>query len=170
MSAEAARLILKEYKVTCCDLILREDITVDQLIDVIEGNRKYMPILYVMNKIDQLTIEELDILDELPNYVPISSSNQWNIEDLMEEIWDRTSMLRIYTKPRGQAPDYEEPIILHATNPTVEQFVNRIHRTLMDSFSYAWVWGKSAKFQPQRCGREHVLMDEDIVQIVKKSA
>lgn len=33
--------------------------------------RKDVPVLYVFNKIDSITIEELDILDQLPNYVPI---------------------------------------------------------------------------------------------------
>ena len=70
-------------------VILREDITVDQFIDVIEGNRAYIPVLYVFNKIDALTIEELDILDQMPNYVPISSQHGWNIEELMESVWDR---------------------------------------------------------------------------------
>lgn len=82
-------------------VILREDITVDQFIDVIEGNRAYIPVLYVFNKIDALTIEELDILDQMPNYVPISSQHGWNIEELMESVWDRCNMLRIYTKPKG---------------------------------------------------------------------
>ncbi|CAM9897126.1 unnamed protein product [Discosporangium mesarthrocarpum] len=45
--------IMREYRLHNADIILREDVTVDQLIDVIEGNRKYMPALYVMNKIDQ---------------------------------------------------------------------------------------------------------------------
>lgn len=87
----------------------------------------------------------------------------------MENIWDKCNMMRIYTKPKGQVPDYDEPVILHSEgNPSVEEFCNRIHRNLMEHFSHAWVWGKSAKFQPQRCGKEHQLMDEDIVQIVKK--
>ena len=30
-----------------------------------EGNRVYMPCLYVLNKIDQISIEELDILAEV---------------------------------------------------------------------------------------------------------
>ena len=30
----------------------------DQLIDVLEGNRKYVRCLYVYNKVDALTIEE----------------------------------------------------------------------------------------------------------------
>lgn len=80
MNAEVARLVCKEYKVSCAEIILREDVTVDQLIDVIEGNRVYIPVLYVFNKIDAITIEELDILDQMPNYVPISSQHKWNME------------------------------------------------------------------------------------------
>jgi len=72
-----------------------------------------MPALYVMNKIDQLTIEELDIIDQMPHHVPISSFHKWNIDMLMEEIWNYLKMMRIYTKPKGQIPDYEEPVVLH---------------------------------------------------------
>lgn len=142
----------------------------DQFIDVIEDNRAYIPVLYVFNKIDSITIEELDILDQMPNYVPISSRDGWNLDELMEEIWNKCNMLRIYTKPKGQIPDYDEPVILHSEkNPTVEEFCNRIHKSLMNSFSHAWVWGRSAKHQPQRVGKDHELMDEDVVQIVKKA-
>ncbi|VEU42869.1 unnamed protein product [Pseudo-nitzschia multistriata] len=168
MNAEVCRLICKEYKISCAEVILREDITTDQFIDVVEGNRSYIPVLYVFNKIDAITIEELDILDQMPNYVPISSQHKWNLEELMEEVWHRCSMIRIYTKPQGQTPDYDGPVILHSKNPTVEEFCNRLHKGIMANFNYAWVWGRSAKHQPQRCGKEHLLMDEDIVQIVKK--
>ena len=89
MNPDVARLVCKEYKISCAEIILRENVTVDQFIDVIEDNRSYIPVLYVFNKIDSLTIEELDILDEMPNYVPISSQHQWNLEELMEEIWNR---------------------------------------------------------------------------------
>eukprot|EP00594_Rhizosolenia_setigera_P003620 CAMPEP_0178952078 /NCGR_PEP_ID=MMETSP0789-20121207/7594_1 /TAXON_ID=3005 /ORGANISM="Rhizosolenia setigera, Strain CCMP 1694" /LENGTH=377 /DNA_ID=CAMNT_0020633047 /DNA_START=123 /DNA_END=1256 /DNA_ORIENTATION=+ len=169
MSADVARVVCKEYKISCAEIIMREDVTVDQFIDVIEGNRAYIPVLYVFNKMDALTIEELDILDQMPNYVPISSANNWNLEGLMEEIWNKCHMLRIYTKPKGQMPDYDDPVILHsADNPTVEQFCNRLHKSIMQEFSHAFVWGRSAKHQPQRCGKDHVLLDEDIVQICKK--
>lgn len=39
-----------------------------------------------------------------------------------------------YTKPKGQIPDYTEPVILHARNPTVEEFCNRLHKTLIAQF------------------------------------
>jgi ribosome-interacting GTPase 1 len=32
----------------------------------------------------------------------------------------------------------------------------------------ALVWGSSVKHQPQRVGKEHLLCDEDVVQIIKK--
>lgn len=30
-----------------------------------------MPCIYVVNKIDQITLEELEILDKLPHYCPV---------------------------------------------------------------------------------------------------
>jgi ribosome-interacting GTPase 1 len=76
----------------------------------------------------------------------------------------------------------------------------RIHRSLLEQFKHALVWGSSVKRTsrghtwrgavlwqngfsrssllfsslradaPQKCGKEHVLADEDVVQIVKKIA
>lgn len=37
MNADVARLVCKEYKISSAEIILREDVTVDQFIDVIEG-------------------------------------------------------------------------------------------------------------------------------------
>jgi ribosome-interacting GTPase 1 len=54
----------------------------------------------------------------------------------MEEIWHRCNMIRIYTKPQGQIPDYEEPVILHSNNPTVEEFCNRLHKGIMAEFNF----------------------------------
>lgn len=35
-------------------------------------------------------------------------------------------------------------------------------------FKYAMIWGNSVKFTPQKVGKEHMLFDEDVVQIIKK--
>lgn len=50
----------------------------------------------------------------------------------------------------------------------MEDFCNHIHRSLLKDIKYVLVWGTSAKHYPQRCGTQHVLQDEDVVQIVKK--
>lgn len=36
------------------------NVTVDDMIDAIEGNRKYIRCLYVINKIDTISMEEVD--------------------------------------------------------------------------------------------------------------
>jgi len=59
--------ILGSYRVHNAEVLLREDVTVDDIIDCIEGNRKYVRCLYVYNKIDTLSIEEVDELARKPD-------------------------------------------------------------------------------------------------------
>ena len=70
------------------------------MIDVIEGNRKYIPCLYALNKIDEITMEELEILDKIPHYVPICAALEWNLDELIETAWEYLDLIRIYTKPK----------------------------------------------------------------------
>lgn len=53
-------------------MLFREDATVDDLIDVIEGNRKYIKCVYVYNKIDVVGIDDVDKLARQPNSLVIS--------------------------------------------------------------------------------------------------
>ena len=39
-----------------------------------------------------------------------------------------------YTKPKGQLPDYESPVILPEGKSAVEDFCNRIHKQLLSDF------------------------------------
>ncbi|KAK2956218.1 putative GTP-binding protein [Blattamonas nauphoetae] len=167
LDEDTIRAICAEYRIRSADFNFHCDATADDLIDVIEGNRIYIPCIYVLNKIDQLTIEALDILARTPHCCPISAHLQWNLDDLLEMMWKYLNLLRIYTKPVGQVPDYTAPVIMSATNPTVENFCNKIHKAIMPQFKYALVWGTSVKFNPQHVGKDHLLEDEDIVQIVK---
>ena len=168
MTDETITNIAKEYKLNNAEICFRGKCGVDDLIDAIEGNRVYIPALYVINKIDKITIEELDLLDQIPNYVLISAHLKWNLDELLERIWDKLDLMRIYTKPKGQVPDYEEPVILLRKKRTVADFCNKIHRSLVRDLKYAIVWGSSVKIQPQKVGKDHVLNDEDVIQIVKR--
>jgi len=160
--------VCREYRMANATIKIGCNASVDDLIDVIEGNRHYCPALYVMNKIDQATIEELEILSKCPNYAMISAHKEWNLDGLIEQMWGSMRLIRVITKPKGAAPDYDDPVILGIEKRTVADFCTRIHRKLLPQFKHALVWGRSVKHQPQRVGKEHVLEDEDIVQIVKK--
>ena len=159
--------ILHEYRHHNCEIIVREDVTVEQFIDAIVGRRKYVRCLYVYNKIDSVPLEEADRLARLPHSVVVSCEMDLNLDYLVERIWDELAMLRIYTRKRAEIPDFHDPVILRR-GATVEHLCHRLHRNLADIFKYALLWGSSAKHQPQKVGLHHILDDEDVVQIIKK--
>eukprot|EP00768_Dysnectes_brevis_P008747 gnl/Dysnectes_brevis/815_a900_5034.p1 GENE.gnl/Dysnectes_brevis/815_a900_5034~~gnl/Dysnectes_brevis/815_a900_5034.p1 ORF type:complete len:384 (-),score=100.81 gnl/Dysnectes_brevis/815_a900_5034:74-1183(-) len=161
--------VLIEMKIHNADVVVRDQFaTVDDLIDVIEGNRVYMPALYVVNKIDAITIEELDLFDELPNWVPISAGHEWNLDELLDRVWEKLNIIRVYTKPRSGDIDYTEPVIMRLgrQTPTVEAFCRSIHKDMVDQMKFAMVWGRSVKFPGQHVGKDHILADEDVVTVI----
>lgn len=161
--------ILKEYKVHNAEVLIREDCTVDEFIDVIEGNRQYIPALYVYNKIDAISLEEVDRLAREPHSVVISCNLELNLDYLIDELWEYLALCRVYTKRQGAPPDFSDPLVLRGGSK-VEDACRAIHRSLADptQFKYALVWGRSAKHNPQRVGLFHVLCDEDCIQVFKK--
>ncbi len=132
MTQHTIKLIMREYKAINCDIIFDCDATQDQLIDALEGNRRYLPCIYVLNKIDAISMEELDILDRMPHFVPTSAKLGWNLEEIYETIWDYLKLIRIYTKPKGQIPDYDEPVILSRRKCKVSDFCRKIHREMLN--------------------------------------
>ena len=108
---------------------------------MIEGNRIYVPCIYVLNKIDAISIEELDLLDRVPHYVPVSAKDEWNFDELMEKIWEYLDLIRIYTKPRGQIPDYNAPVIMARSRCQIQDFCGKLHKTLIKEMKHAVVWG-----------------------------
>uniref|UniRef100_A0A8R1DQG5 OBG-type G domain-containing protein n=1 Tax=Caenorhabditis japonica TaxID=281687 RepID=A0A8R1DQG5_CAEJA len=161
--------VLHEYKIFNADVIFREDCTVDEFIDVIQGNRVYMTCLYVYNKVDQISIEEIDRLARLPHHVVISCEMNLNMDYLLEKMWEYLALVRVYTKKPGNAPDLgpEDGIILRG-GATIEHCCHALHRSIAAQLRYAIVWGTSTKFSPQRVGLHHKLDHEDVIQIVKK--
>ncbi|CAI0428762.1 unnamed protein product [Linum tenue] len=93
---------------------------------------------------------------------------EWNLDGLLDKIWEYLDLTRIYTKPNGMNPDYENLVILSSKKRTGRTFATRFSRICPKQFKYALVWGSSAKHKPQRVGKEHELEDEDVVQIIKK--
>jgi len=139
------------------------------LIDILEAkSRSYIPVIYALNKIDAISIEELDLLYRIPNACPISSEHGWNVDELLEQMWEKLNLVRVYTKPKGRLPDYTSPVVLRSNKATVEDFCNAIHKTIVDEFRAAIVYGRSVKHQGMRVGLTHQLADEDIITIIKR--
>jgi len=163
------RTILAGYKIHNCDVMIREDITTDEFIDVLIGTRKYIPCLYVYNKIDAISLEQMDKLARTEYSVVISCEMDLNLDYLIERIWEELQLVKVYTKKRGAQPDLSDPVCLRK-GATIENVCNGIHRSLAENFRYGLVWGKSSKFAPhaQKVSLGHLVQDEDVVSIFTK--
>lgn len=90
------------------------DYDVDDLIDTIEGNRKYVKCIYVYNKIDTISIEDVEELTQNRMNACISVHMELGIDILMSRIWEHLGLRRVYTKKKGAQPDFDDPLILTA--------------------------------------------------------
>lgn len=167
LSESAARAIMNAYRIYHGNVVVREDISDDQLIDVVSGNRRYAPSIAILNKIDLVNpnyiAEAKRQMGE--DFIAISADRNLNLEELREAIYDRLNLVRVYLKPRNGLPDFDEPLIL-TSGSSVADICAKIHRKLAEGSRYALVSGTSVKFSPQRVGMDHIIHDKDIVTIV----
>lgn len=82
------RSIFAEYRIHNAHVKFNGDYDVDDLIDCIEGNRKYMRCIYVYNKIDTISIEEIDEMTKDPQNCAISVQMNLGIDILLDKIWE----------------------------------------------------------------------------------
>lgn len=148
--------VLREYRIHNADVLIREDITIDRLIDAILGNRVYIPAIYVVNKVDLYDVK-------VNNAIPISAEKKINLDKLIDEIYNKLEFIRVFLKPPGSKVE-EEPMILRK-GARIEDICKKLHRDMLKNFRYAKVWGKSVKFNGQRVGLDHIVEDGDIVTI-----
>jgi ribosome-interacting GTPase 1 len=169
--------IMRLYGLHNGRLIIREpNLTDDQLIDVLNGNRIYVPSVIVLNKIDLVNasfVQEIKSKTVGNNnnnnyFIAVSADSGINIDVLKEAIYQRLGFIRVYMRPKGGETDFKEPLIIK-NGATVQDVCNKIHRNMAKNFRYGLVWGKSAKFAGQKVGLDHKLADEDVLTIVKVS-
>lgn len=160
--------VLRIHGINSGRIIIKEpNLTVEQLIDVVSGNRIYLPALLVMNKIDLVDGNFISQIDKkIQNFIPISADRKINIDYLKRSIYEKLSFIRIFLKPRGDKID-EEPLIMNQYC-TIRDVCIKIHRNFVKDFKYAYVWGSSVKFSSQKVGLDHILEDKDTLRIILK--
>ena len=163
---ETLKAVLKEFKINNADVVVRTDITVDQMIDVIEGNKKYIPAIVVVNKIDAVSDDVLeDIKKKLKPDVLMSASKGVGVEELKESIYNSLGLMQIFLKEPGKEADMKEPMIVFK-GFTLKDLCLKLHKDFVDKFRFARIWGNSVKFDAQRIvNLRHKLKDKDIIEL-----
>ena len=166
ISHETIKAMLKEFRLENSSIVIREDINDDQLIDAIEGNKRYVPAIIVLNKIDMVDKEELERIKSIvkPD-ICVSAEDKVNTEDLKVMIFNKLEFIRVYCKEAGKKADMGVPLIMRKSN-TLRDVCIKLHKDFVSKFRFARIWGKSAKFDGMVVRKlEHVLQDEDIAEI-----
>ncbi len=157
--------VLREFKITNANVVIRQDITVDQLIDVIEENKIYLPAIVALNKIDMVGKDELEkAKGRVKPDICISGEKKSGIGELKELIYKKLRIISIYLKEFNKKVDTDEPLIMWEGS-TLRDLCSKLHKDFVEKFKFARVWG-SSKFPGQHITKiDYILKDGDIVEL-----
>jgi len=157
--------ILKEFRINNAQVVIRQKITPDDLMDSVQKNKIYIPGITVLNKIDTVSKEQTNkIKKKLKADISISADKEINLEQLKELIFQKLNLIRLYCKEVRKPADLDEPIIMRK-GTTIGDFCEKLHRDFINKFRFARLWG-SSKFPGQEFKKlDRELKDGDIVEV-----
>ena len=125
------------------------------------------PSLIAATRADEATPGSIERMSAaLPglDIVPVSILDKGSLDAIREAIWRLTGLIRVRLRTNGVTE--EEPIALEPGS-SVADVADWVHHDLAAAFSGARVRGPSARFDDQRVGRDHVVSDGDVVEILR---
>ncbi len=157
--------ILREFRIVNADVLIRSPIDVDDFIDCIENNKKYVPAVICLTKADTASAYKIKkVKKELNADIAISAHEDLGIGSLRELIFKNLNFMRIYMKEPKKEADMEEPLIITAGS-TIRDVCNKTHKDFVKQFKFARVWGPSARHKGQKVMLKHTLKDGDILEL-----
>jgi small GTP-binding protein len=166
LNDDTIKAIIKEFRINNADVLIREEINDDQLIDILEDNKAYMPGIIILTKADTMNREKAEeIKKEIFADVIVSAEKNIGLNELKKIIFERLELIRIYLKQPGKEPDLEIPLIMHR-NARIRDVCDKLHKDFVSKFKFARLWGASSKFPGQKLlSLDHVLADKDVLEI-----
>jgi small GTP-binding protein len=113
---------------------------------------------------DTGAIERLAATFPTMTVIRVSVLDESSLDAFRSAVWELTGLIRVGLRKDGTVdPD---PLALDP-GATVADVADWVHHDLGATFSGARIWGPSARFDGQRVGREHVVVDGDVVEILR---
>ena len=99
---------------------------------------------------------------KMPDYTApvVLRSTKCTVEDFVSFTRSGRSLAPAYA--HESSPRHQARRQVQIANHSIRFQCNAIHKTIVEQFKVAIVYGKSVKHQPQRVGLSHELTDEDI--------
>ncbi|MFB6244950.1 MAG: OBG GTPase family GTP-binding protein, partial [Candidatus Nanohaloarchaea archaeon] len=157
---ETLEELVRQKGFTNARVTVREELGVDRFIDGLMDNRRYVPGIVVVNKADK--VEDDEKYSE--RGLLVSAETGRNLQKLKDRIFEKLGLTRVYMKEKSEEPDREDPLILDEGS-TVGDALDELPGDMDERFKDARVTGPSSKFPDQRVGMDHMLEDEDVLQL-----
>jgi ribosome-interacting GTPase 1 len=162
LAAEALAFIVEA-------LTARDVVLIGEVPDEREGFEVCIPTLLVGNKAEApgaATVLQ-QVQERFGERMPIcaiSVNEGKGLDEFKRALFDTMRITRVFTKMPGKEADLREPFVL-PTGSTVHDLARKIHKEILENFKYGRLWGESGRFQGQRVGEEHVLVDGDVIEL-----
>lgn len=159
---EAVHALLAQKKVTLTPSWQEEEVEDDPF-------ALRIPALLIASKADLIdnVDTELATFRELTGVrypaLCVSALDGRGLSEIGPWLFRTLGVVRVYTKAPGHPPDKTRPFTLRR-GQTVEHVARLVHKDVAAALRYARVWGHSG-FDGQQVGREHTLVDGDIVEL-----
>lgn len=85
------------------------------------------------------------------------------LDNLKFEIWKKLNLIYVFTKSPGKERDF--PPVAMKKGSTLYDLAYKIHKDFVKKFKNARIWGRSVKYQGASVGLDHVLKEDDVIEI-----
>lgn len=160
VSDETIKELASEFRFRNGEIIIKENITLERLIDAFMANRSYLNYLVVVNKIDLAPSSTTKNLDQ--RYVFVSAKKAIGLDILREKIWESLGLIRVYLKPEKGGPDLNNPLIIKK-GISLRKILEDEAIPGKENFTKAIIYGPGAKFPGQEVSCEFTPLDGTIV-------
>lgn len=134
--------IAQEFGIKNGKIILKEKVTIDQIIDSFSERIVYKNAIFVVNKADTHEGHRYEDL------IYISADKEQGIEELKEIIWQNLKLVTVYLVEKSDKPNTENPVIMKE-NDTLTDVARSIGSEFLESTNLAKIWGNGSKFDGQ---------------------
>ncbi|MBU0572204.1 50S ribosome-binding GTPase [Patescibacteria group bacterium] len=146
ISKETIKEMASSFRISNGEIVVKEKLTMERLIDAFSRNRTYIPAIYVINKSDmdknigKKKLENVDIV--------ISSKEGINIDKFKELMWEKLELVKIYLIREKEEPSTNNPLIMKK-GQTLGEVAKKIGEEFAEDKERAIIWGSGSKFPGQ---------------------
>lgn len=125
-----------------------------------------LPSFLAATKADEAGAEQLARLAAATpglDLIAVSVLDDESLERFRDSVWRLTGLVRVFTRRPGSTE--ADPMALRPGS-TVAEVAGELHAELRTSCRGANIWGPSARFPGQLVGRNHVVAEDDVIEVI----